>query len=108
MNKYKITPEMERSIQAQRQNHEAVKDIARSHGIPPRIAQAIVDGKYVFWHEAGLVERGGISHGKPSYRWLAAYSRNGTQYPWFTFREAQNDARHAGQKAIFIPKKNPA
>jgi hypothetical protein len=36
------------------------------------------------------------------YEWHDGYSENGNTYPWLTKREAQQDARRRGAKAVFV------
>lgn len=60
----------------------------------------------------GLIERGSLTRGRPSYRWCNGYSATSPEghvyYPWGTKRECQREAKARGAKAVFVvPESTP-
>ena len=57
----------------------------------------------IIYVRVGSVER----PGRRGYEWHDGYSENGDTYPWLTKREAQQDARRRGAKAVFVESAPP-
>jgi len=76
---------------------------AHRYAVPPEPPHHFVAprGKTpeIIFVRVGQVER--VRQGG-RYEWHDGYSENGNTYPWLTKREAQQDARRRGAKAVFV------